>query len=68
MKSTPPYDIELLKLPDGSRLIRVSDPATATALERRLDPAKAVAKQKNAVVDALRSLLARELKETAAIA
>jgi len=67
MKSTPPYKIELLKLSDGSRLIRVNDPATATTLERRLDPTKPVAKQKNAVVDALRSVLAHGLKEPAAI-
>jgi len=65
MKTPPQYEIELLKLADGSRLIRVSDPVTATALERRLDLAKPVWAQKNGLTQALQTLLANELSEIA---
>jgi hypothetical protein len=67
MSSIQPYQIELLRLPDGTRLIRVNDPATATALERRLDPAKPVVAQKNAVVRALRTVLTQEFNEPVAV-
>lgn len=61
----PPFQIELIKLADGTRVVRVSDPLTATALERRLDSARPVARQKEAVDRALRAVLERELKATA---
>ncbi len=49
MNPPAPFPVELLKLADGTRLVRVSDPLTATALERRLDPAQPIARQKEAV-------------------
>lgn len=66
MNSPAPFQIELLKLADGTRLLRVSDPLTATALERRLDPTQPVTRQKEAVDRALRAVLEGELKPAAA--
>ena len=66
MNPFAPFQIEWLKLADGTRLVRVSDPQTATSLERRLDPTQPVARQKEAVDRALRAVLERELKTAAA--
>lgn len=60
------FQFDLLKLADGARLLRVTDPASATAIERRLDPRQPVVRQKEAVARALCAVLERELKETAA--
>jgi hypothetical protein len=65
MNPPAPFQIELIELTDGTRIVRVSDPFTATALERRLDHAQPVAQQKEAVDRALRAVLERELKATA---
>ncbi len=62
----PPFQTELIKLADGTRIVRVSDSSTATALERRIDPAHPVARQKEVLDRALRAVLERELKATAA--
>ena len=66
MNSPEPLQIELLQLADGARILRVTDSLTATALERRLDPAQPVVRQKETVARALRAVLDRELKAPAA--
>jgi hypothetical protein len=59
--------IEMVKLVDGTRVLRVTDAATATTLERRVDPAQPVVRQKEMVAHALRAVLDRELKSAAAV-
>ena len=66
MNSPAPFHIELLKLADGRRILRVADPLTDTALERCVNPKLPVARQKEAVIRALRAVLDHELKEPAA--
>ncbi|MEO6788039.1 MAG: hypothetical protein ABI318_18085 [Chthoniobacteraceae bacterium] len=63
MNPPAPYRIELLKLADGRRILRVTD----TSLERCVNPKQPVARQKEAVIRALRAVLERELKEPAAV-
>jgi len=67
MNPPSPFHIELIKLLDGTRIVRVSDPLTSTAVERRLDSAQPVARQKDALDRALRAVLERELKASATV-
>ena len=56
-------DIEmlLLKLADGARILRLSDPESGLCLEKRLDPAQSVARQKERWAQAITAMLEREL-------
>jgi hypothetical protein len=56
-------DIEmlLLKLKDGARILRLSDPESGLCLEKRLDPTQPVARQKERWVHAFTAMLEREL-------
>lgn len=56
-------DIEmlLLKLADGARVLRLSDPESGLCLEKRLDPAQSVARQKERWVQVFTAMLEREL-------
>jgi hypothetical protein len=63
-----PFTIELIKLANGARLLRVIDNGTGTCLERALRPDIPVVVQKKLLSHALHSLLERELKETASAA
>lgn len=65
MNPPAPFQIELIRLADGSRVLRATDPQTATTLERHLDSLQPVSRQKEAVDLALRAVLDRELKATA---
>ena len=60
-------DIEmlLLKLADGARILRLSDPESGLCLEKRLDPTQSVARQKQRWVHAFTTMLERELGATA---
>ena len=42
----PEIQIDLVKLADGSRLLRLSDAASRLCLEKRLDPSASVLRQK----------------------
>ena len=66
MNPSVSFTIDLLRLADGTRLIRVADTASGTTLERRIDPTRPLARQKELVVTALRALLDRELSAAAA--
>jgi hypothetical protein len=57
-------DIEmlLLKLTDGARILRLSDPESGLCLEKRLDPAQSVARQKQRWVQVFTAMLERELR------
>ena len=56
-------DIEmlLLKLTDGARILRLSDPKSGLCLEKRLDPAQSVAHQKKRWARVFTAMLEREL-------
>jgi hypothetical protein len=56
-------DIEmlLLKLADGARILRLSEPESGLCLEKRLDPAQPVVRQKERWERVLSTILEREL-------
>jgi hypothetical protein len=56
-------DIEmlLLKLTDGARILRLSDPKSGLCLEKRLDPAQSVTRQKERWTQVFTAMLEREL-------
>jgi hypothetical protein len=51
--------IELVKLPGGERLLRLADPASGLALERKLDATQSVHRQKEQLIDVFESALKR---------
>ena len=52
--------IDLVKLADGSRLLRLSDAASRLCLEKRLTPSTSVLRQKEHWLHVFRDLLLRE--------
>jgi hypothetical protein len=54
-------EILLVKLADGARILRLSDPASGLCLEKRLDPTESVARQKERWLQAFTAMLEREL-------
>ena len=56
-----PIQIELVKLPNGDRLLRLSDPASGLCLEKKLDPRQAVTRQKQLLLQVFEATLAREI-------
>jgi len=54
-------DLLLLKLADGGRILRFSDPQSDLSLEKRLDPQEPVARQKQRWKQVFVSMLDREL-------
>ena len=61
----PEIQIDLVKLADGSRLLRLSDAASRLCLEKRLDPSASVLRQKKHWLDVFRDLLTRETTASA---
>ena len=57
------WEIELLllKLSDGGRVIRFTEPRTGLALEKRIDPKSPVAREKQKWQKVFLSLLEREV-------
>ena len=51
----------LLKLTDGARVLRFSEPESGLCLEKRLDPTQSVARQKQRWKQAFSAMLEREL-------
>lgn len=51
--------IELIKLDGGDRLLRLTEPQSGVALEKRLDPKQAVVRQKERLLEMLDAALAR---------
>jgi hypothetical protein len=51
--------IELVKLSGGDRLLRLADPASGLALERKLDATRSVHQQKEQLLDVFESALKR---------
>jgi len=56
-------DIEMLliKLADGARILRFSEPASGLCLEKRLEPKESVARQKQRWKQVFATMLEREL-------
>jgi hypothetical protein len=52
--------IDLIKLADGQRLLRLEDATSGLSLEKRLDPVASVASQKTRWLRAFESMLERE--------
>jgi hypothetical protein len=53
--------IEMTKLEEGSRLIRVTDPELGVSLEKKANPSPSIAKQKDQLVAALIHLIESKL-------
>ena len=51
--------IELVKLPDGERLLRLAEPLSGLALERKLDANRSVHDQKQHLLDVFAAALKR---------
>lgn len=51
--------MNLVKLSDGGRLLRLSDRETGMSLERKLDPAKPVLRQKHQLLAVFEAALER---------
>jgi len=51
--------VELLKLATGERLLRLSDPPSGLALEKKLDPQQPVARQKETLFSIFEAALVR---------
>ena len=62
----PEIHINLVKLADGSRVLRVSDAASHLCSEKRLDPSASVLRQKQHWLHVFRDLLSREATASAA--
>ena len=56
----PEIQIDLVKLADGTRLLRLTDPESRLSLEKSLDPRLPLLAQKERWLRAFRDLLARE--------
>ena len=54
-------EVLMLKLVDGGRILRFSEPQSGLSLEKRLDPKESVANQKQRWLKAFVSVLEREL-------
>ena len=55
----------LLKLADGARILRLSEPDSGLCLEKRLDPKQSVSRQKERWMQVFAAMLERELGATA---
>jgi len=51
--------IELVKLPGGERLLRLAEPVSGLALERRLDATQSIHRQKEQLLDVFETALKR---------
>ena len=51
----------LLKLTDGARVLRLSEPESGLCLEKRLDPKQSVSRQKERWREVFSAMLEREL-------
>ena len=51
--------IDLIKLVGGERLLRLTEPGSGLALEKKLDPEKSVARQKQTLLAAFEAALAK---------
>ena len=57
--------IDLIKLISGERLLRLADPGSGLALEKKLDPQKSIVGQKEQLLGVFEAALARAAAITA---
>lgn len=57
--------IELVKLPGGERLLRLAEPVSGLALERKLDATRSIHDQKQQLLDVFETALKRAELSTA---
>ena len=50
---------DLVKLADGGRLLRLTEPSTGLSLERKIDPKQPVLRQKRQLLNLFEAALAR---------
>lgn len=55
------FEMVLLKLADGARILRFNEPASGLCLEKRLEPHQSVARQKERWKQVFAAMLEREL-------
>lgn len=55
------FEMVLLKLADGARILRFNEPASGLCLEKRLEPDQSVARQKERWKQVFAAMLEREL-------
>ncbi|HEY2083008.1 MAG TPA: hypothetical protein VGI88_09505 [Verrucomicrobiae bacterium] len=59
MASRENIQINLVKLIGGERLLRLTDPESGLALEKKLDPKQPVVRQKERLLDVFEAALAK---------
>jgi hypothetical protein len=59
MASRESIQIELIKLADGGRLMRLTEPESGLSLERRLNDQLPVARQKKSLLDAFEAAISQ---------
>jgi hypothetical protein len=64
MSAKRQIEIELVKLTNGDRLLRLSEAASGLCLEKKLDSHKPVVKQKDRLRKTFEAILSRELTVT----
>lgn len=57
---------EMIQLADGSRVLRLSDPASGLSLEKKLDATRAIVRQKDWLMKKFAALLEHEAVANAA--
>ncbi len=63
---TADLQIEMIQQADGSRVLRLSDPASGLCLEKKLDAARSVARQKDWLLKEFAALLEHEAEASVA--
>lgn len=58
----PEIELNLLRLADGGRVLRLSDPLSGLCLEKKLDPRQPVVEQKERWLRAFLAMLEREVR------
>lgn len=59
MANRADIQIELIKLTGGERLLRLAEPASGLALERKLDATQSIHRQKEQLLDVFEAALKR---------
>ena len=65
MPSDRQIQVDLIKLANGERLLRLAEGTTGLCLEKKIDPQQPVVRQKERLLKIFEAALARELTATA---
>jgi len=65
MNNRKRIEVDLVKLADGGRLLRLTEPDSGFSLEKRLDPRQPVLRQKQRVLAVFEAALAQSRLATA---